>query len=103
MVLPIEGERDGDERDHGGDEREEPRLRDAVIEELDPYEGIVEKPQVVVPREKQGEADESARRVVERISFRLRRFWDSFLGCHMGSPWPVSDSRQCVPFCLKKA
>ena len=44
MVLPAEGERDGDERDHGGDEREEPRLRDAVIEELDPYEGIVEKP-----------------------------------------------------------
>lgn len=41
--------------------------------------------------------------VVERISFRLRRFRDSFLGCHMGSPWPVSDSRQCVPFCLKKA
>lgn len=40
----FEGERDGDERDHGGDEREEPRLRDAVIEELDPYEGIVEKP-----------------------------------------------------------
>lgn len=39
----------------------------------------------------------------QRISFRLRRFWDSFLGCHMGSPWPVSDSRQCVPLCLKKA
>lgn len=51
MVLPAEGERDGDEPDHGGDEREEPRLRDAVIEELHPDEGIVEKPQVVVPRE----------------------------------------------------
>lgn len=44
MVLPAEGERDDDERDHGGDEREEPRLCHAVVEELDPYEGIVEKP-----------------------------------------------------------
>lgn len=65
----FEGERDGDEPDHGCDEREEPRLRDAVIEELDPDEGIVEKPQVVVPREKQGEADESARRVVSGFLF----------------------------------
>lgn len=103
LARDEQGERDGDEPDHGCDEREEPRLRDAVIEELDPDEGIAEKPQVVVPREKQDEADESASRVVERISFRLRRFWDSFLGCHMGSPWPVSDSRQCVPLCLKKA
>lgn len=63
MVLPAEGERDGDEPDHGCDEREEPRLCHAAIEELDPDEGIVEKPQVVVPREKQGEADESARRI----------------------------------------
>lgn len=69
MVLPAEGERDGDEPDHGGDEREEPRLCHAVIEELDPDEGIVEKPQVVVPREKQGEADESARRVVSGFLF----------------------------------
>lgn len=69
MVLPAEGERDGDERDHGGDEREEPRLCHAVVEELDPDEGIVEKPQVVVPREKQGEADESARRVVSGFLF----------------------------------
>lgn len=63
MVLPAEGERDGDEPDHGCDEREEPRLCHAVIEELDPDEGIAEKPQVVVPREKQDEADESASRV----------------------------------------
>ncbi len=103
MVLPAEGERDGDEPDHGCDEREEPRLCHAVIEELDPDEGIVEKPQVVVPREKQGEADESARRVVSGFLFDCVDFRDSFLGCHMGSPWPVSDSRQCVPFCLKKA
>lgn len=52
MVLPAEGERDGDEPDHGCDEREEPRLCHAVIEELDPDEGIAEKPQVVVPCEK---------------------------------------------------
>lgn len=44
MVLPAEGERDGDEPDHGCDEREELRLRYTVVEELDPYEGIVEKP-----------------------------------------------------------
>ena len=43
MVLPAEGERDGDD--------------------------VVEKPQVVVPREKQGEVDESARRVVSGFLF----------------------------------
>lgn len=69
MVLPAEGERDGDEPDHGCDEREEPRLCHAVIEELDPDEGIAEKPQVVVPREKQDEADESASRVVSGFLF----------------------------------
>ena len=39
------------------------------IEELDPDEGIAEKPQVVVPREKQDEADESASRVVSGFLF----------------------------------
>ena len=69
LARDEQGERDGDEPDHGCDEREEPRLRDAVIEELDPDEGIVEKPQVVVPREKQGGVDESARRVVSGFLF----------------------------------
>lgn len=69
MVLPAEGERDGDEPDHGCDEREEPRLCHAVVEELHSDESVVEKPQVVVPRKKQGEVDESACRVVSGFLF----------------------------------
>lgn len=102
MVLPAEGERDGDEPDHGCDECEEPRLCHAVIEELDPDEGIAEKPQVVVPREKQDEADESASRVVERISFRLRRIRDSFLGCHIGSLGPCRTVGNAFRFVLRR-
>lgn len=69
LARDEQGERDDDERDHGGDEREEPRLCHAVVEELHSDEGVVEKPQVVVPRKKQGEVDESARRVVSGFLF----------------------------------
>lgn len=82
----------------GGGEFRDERGRDGVV---GAYEDADEE--AVYHEQKRRRRGCRRARRCQRISFRLRRFRDSFLGCHMGSPWPVSDSRQCVPFCLKKA
>ena len=103
MVLSAKGERNRDKPDHGSEEREEPRFRHAVVEELHPDESVVEKPQVVVPCEKQGEADEPARRVIEWVSLRLCRFRDSFLGGHADSPWSMPDGSNTFRAYIQRA